>query len=190
MGLLSQISIALGVTRRQVNILMIGLDNSGKSTIINQMKAQNDQVTQVVSSIGCTVEKFIFNNTTFLIYDMSGQGKYRNLWENYYSEVDGVVFVIDSNDRLRLAVVRDEFRLLLDHKEFVRKKIPLLVFANKMDEKGAMITSEISLYIGLNLINNRNWHISAICAITGEGLNDGFQWLLENIRAYMESKNN
>uniref|UniRef100_A0A1I7VG35 ADP-ribosylation factor-like protein 6 n=1 Tax=Loa loa TaxID=7209 RepID=A0A1I7VG35_LOALO len=123
MGLLSQISIALGVSRKQVNILMIGLDNSGKSTIINQMKPHEDQVTQVMPSIGCSIEKFIFNNTTFMVHDMSGQGKYRNLWENYYNEVDGVAFVVDSNDRLRMAVVRDELRLLLDHKEFAQRKV-------------------------------------------------------------------
>lgn len=57
-----------------------------------------------------------------------------------------------------------------------------------MDEKGAMKASEISDCIGLNSINNRNWHICATCATTNQGLNDGFQWLLENIRAYMESK--
>ncbi|KAK6100978.1 ADP-ribosylation factor-like protein 6 [Brugia pahangi] len=189
MGLLSQISIALGVSRKQVNILMIGLDNSGKTTIINKMKKEEDRVTQITPTIGYTTEKFIFNNTTFLVHDMSGQGKYRNLWENYYKEVDGVVFVIDSNDRLRIAVICDELRLLLDHREFNRKKIPLLVFVNKMDEKGAMTTSEISDNIGLNSINNRNWRICATCAITGEGLKDGFQWLLENIRACTESKN-
>ncbi|VDK88269.1 unnamed protein product [Litomosoides sigmodontis] len=122
MGLLSQLSIALGVSRKQVSVLMIGLDNSGKSTIINQMKAHEDQLTQVAPSIGYITEKFIFNNTIFLVHDMSGQGKYRNLWENYYKEVDSVIFVIDSNDRLRLAVARDELRLLLDHRELRRRK--------------------------------------------------------------------
>lgn len=47
MGLLSQLSIALGVTRKQVSVLIIGLDNSGKSTIINQMKTEEDQAAQV-----------------------------------------------------------------------------------------------------------------------------------------------
>ncbi|VBB34371.1 unnamed protein product, partial [Acanthocheilonema viteae] len=68
--------------------------------------------------------------------------------------------------------------------------VPLLVFANKMDEKGAMLVSEISDCMGLNFINGRNWHICATCATTGQGLNNGFQWLLKNIRAYMESKSN
>uniref|UniRef100_A0A915Q456 ADP-ribosylation factor n=1 Tax=Setaria digitata TaxID=48799 RepID=A0A915Q456_9BILA len=57
-----------------------------------------------------------------------------------------------------------------------------------MDEKGAMAISEISQCLGLNSINNRNWQIFASCAITGQGLNDGFQWLTENIRAYLETK--
>ncbi|VDO51236.1 unnamed protein product [Onchocerca flexuosa] len=127
MGLLSQISIALGVSRKQVNVLMIGLDNSGKSTIINEMKAKDDQVTQVLPSVGCATEKFIFNNTTFLVHDMSGKGKYRNLWENYYKEVDGVVFVVDSSDRLRLVVAQDELQLMLENKEFARRKVRIIL---------------------------------------------------------------
>lgn len=68
-------------------------------------------------------------------------------------------------------------------------QIPLLIFANKIDEKGAMLTSEIIDCLGLNSINNRSWHIYGTCAITGQNLNDGFQWLLENIQAYQESQN-
>lgn len=58
-----------------------------------------------------------------------------------------------------------------------------------MDERGAMVVSEISEYLSLNTIINRKWHICATCATTGHGLTDGFQWLLESIRAFMESKN-
>lgn len=50
-------------------------------------------------------------------------GKYRSLWENYYKLVDGIVFVVDSSDRLRVAVARDELWLLLDHKEMAQRKV-------------------------------------------------------------------
>lgn len=48
MGLLAQISTVLGVSRKQVSILVIGLDNSGKTTMINQLKPSETQATQVL----------------------------------------------------------------------------------------------------------------------------------------------
>ena len=46
---------------------------------------------------------------------MSGQGRYRSLWEHYYPETHGVIFVIDSADKLRMSVVKDELNQLLSH---------------------------------------------------------------------------
>lgn len=33
---------------------------------------------------------------------MSGAGRYRNLWEHHFKSCQGIVFVIDSSDRMRL----------------------------------------------------------------------------------------
>ena len=51
----------------------------------------------------------------FTVFDMSGQGRYRNLWEQYYKTAEAVIFVIDSNDKLRSVVARDELESLLSH---------------------------------------------------------------------------
>uniref|UniRef100_A0A9J2PU74 ADP-ribosylation factor-like protein 6 n=1 Tax=Ascaris lumbricoides TaxID=6252 RepID=A0A9J2PU74_ASCLU len=205
MGLLNQLTSIFGMSKKQVNILVIGLDNSGKTTILNQLKPPEAQTTQdpeenpqldftneihlqVVPTVGYNVDKFTSSNMSFSAYDMSGQGKYRNLWETYYKEVDGVIFVVDSSDRLRIAVARDELWLLLDHKEMATRKIPLLVFANKMDEKGSLNASEVSQCLGLDLIRSRNWHICASCALTGQGLVSGMEWFAQNIRIYFETR--
>lgn len=37
---------------------------------------------------------------------MSGQGRYRSLWEHYYSDVEAIVFVLDSSDRIRMCVAK------------------------------------------------------------------------------------
>lgn len=44
---------------------------------------------------------------------MSGQGRYRNLWEHYYRDCQGIIFVVDSSDRLRMVVAKDELDMLL-----------------------------------------------------------------------------
>jgi len=50
------------------------------------------------------------------MFDMSGQAKYRNLWEHYYTDTDAVIFVVDSADAVRMCVVKDELNTILAHK--------------------------------------------------------------------------
>uniref|UniRef100_A0A914WEG3 ADP-ribosylation factor-like protein 6 n=1 Tax=Plectus sambesii TaxID=2011161 RepID=A0A914WEG3_9BILA len=187
MGFLSQLSSWLGMKKREVQVLVLGLDNSGKSTILNQLKPPEAQTTEVVPTVGFNVEKFTTKTLTFSAFDMSGQGRYRNLWENYYREAHGLIFVVDSTDRLRMAVARDELWQLLDHKEVAARKMPLLLFANKMDEKGALSAVEVTQSLGIDLIRGRSWHIVASCAVTGEGLVEGTDWLSGKIKEYLES---
>ena len=44
---------------------------------------------------------FTDRNVGFTAFDMSGQGRYRNRWEHYYKECQGIVFVVDSSDKVR-----------------------------------------------------------------------------------------
>ena len=57
---------------------------------------------EVVPTGGFQVEEFSKNGLAFTVFDMSGQGRYRNLWEHYYKDVGGVIFVIDSTDKIRM----------------------------------------------------------------------------------------
>ena len=56
-------------------------------------------------------------NVGFTAFDMSGQGRYRSLWEHYYHDCQGVIFVVDSSDKLRLVVAKDELDMFLQHPE-------------------------------------------------------------------------
>lgn len=108
----------LGLKKREANILVVGLDNSGKSTILNYLKRKEDQVEEVVPTVGFTVERLSGmvknkSNISLTAFDMSGQGRYRNLWEHYYSNVEAIIFVVDSTDALRLVVARDELDMML-----------------------------------------------------------------------------
>lgn len=60
--------------------------------------------------MGYQVESFSKHNLSFTVLDMSGESRYRNLWEVYYSDVQAVIYVIDSTDKVRLCVARDEVR--------------------------------------------------------------------------------
>lgn len=75
---------------------------------------------------------------------MSGAGRYRNLWEHHFRSCQGIVFVIDSSDKMRLVVVRDELDILLQHPDICSHRIPILLFANKMDNQDALSSVKIA----------------------------------------------
>ncbi len=78
------------------------------------------------------MEEFAKNNLHFTVYDMSGQTRYRSLWEHYYSEVQAIIFVLDSTDRIRMCVAKEELDTLLNHPEIQHSPAPILLFANKV----------------------------------------------------------
>ncbi|XP_019738038.1 ADP-ribosylation factor-like protein 6 isoform X3 [Hippocampus comes] len=181
MGLLDKLSGWLGLRKKEVNVLCLGLDNSGKTTIINQLKPANTPGQEVVPTIGFNIEKFKSSSLSFTVFDMSGQSRYRNLWEHYYKESHAIIFVIDSSDKLRMVVAKEELDTLLSHEDICSKKLPVLFFANKMDLHDAMSSVKVSQMLCLETIKDKPWHICASNAIEGEGLKEGVDWLQEQI---------
>ncbi|XP_038132327.1 ADP-ribosylation factor-like protein 6 isoform X3 [Cyprinodon tularosa] len=181
MGLLDKLSGWLGLRKKEVNVLCLGLDNSGKTTIINQLKPSNAQAQDIVPTIGFNIEKFKSSSLSFTVFDMSGQNRYRSLWEHYYKESNAIIFVIDSSDKLRMVVAKEELETLLNHEDIRNKKIPVLFFANKMDLRDALSSVKVSQMLCLENIKDKPWHICASNAIKGEGLQEGLDWLQDQI---------
>lgn len=170
----------MGISGQKVNVLVIGLDNSGKSTIIERLKPKHKQVPEVAPTVGFTVDEFQKGGLTFTVFDMSGHGRYRVLWEQYYREAEAVIYVIDSADRLRLVVAKDELENMLKHPG-LGKKVPILFCANKKDLPTAMNPAEIAQALHLEELRDRPWQIVPSNALTGEGLEAGTDWLAEKI---------
>ncbi|XP_034385522.1 ADP-ribosylation factor-like protein 6 isoform X1 [Cyclopterus lumpus] len=176
MGLFDKLAGWLGL-KKEVNVLCLGLDNSGKTTIINQLKPSNAQAQDIVPTIGFSIEKFKTSSLSFTVFDMSGQGRYRNLWEHYYKEGQAIIFVIDSADKLRMVVAKEELDTLLYHPDIKHRRIPILFFANKMDVRDALSSVKVSQLLCLENIKDKPWHICATDALKGEGLQEGVDWL-------------
>ncbi|XP_033112877.1 ADP-ribosylation factor-like protein 6 [Anneissia japonica] len=181
MGIFDFFSNLFGSNKKQAQVLCIGLDNSGKTTIINQLKPKDAQAEDIVPTIGFTVEKFRSLSVNFTVFDMSGQGKYRNLWEHYYKDAQAIIFVVDSSDKLRMVVAKEELEILLSHQAISSRCIPVLFFANKMDQRDAVSSVKCSNILDLDKIKDKPWHICASNALTGEGLHEGIQWLTDQL---------
>ena len=71
---------------KQADIIIVGLDNSGKSTMINFLKPKKYAEVEIAATVGYSIETFTKSKINFTAMDMSGQGKYRTLWEKYYRQ--------------------------------------------------------------------------------------------------------
>lgn len=58
MGLLDRIKKMFGMKKKEASILCVGLDNSGKTTIINRLKPPDTQHQDIVPTVGFNVDKF------------------------------------------------------------------------------------------------------------------------------------
>jgi small GTP-binding protein len=166
--------------KKEMRILMVGLDAAGKTTILYKLKL--GEVVTTIPTIGFNVETVEYKNISFTVWDVGGQDKIRPLWRHYYQNTQGVIFVVDSNDRERIDdsngyehSAKDELSRMLAEDE-LRDAI-LLVFANKQDLPNAMKVQEVTERLGLNKLRNRQWFIQGASAPTGDGLYEGLDWL-------------
>uniref|UniRef100_A0A668TB44 Uncharacterized protein n=1 Tax=Oreochromis aureus TaxID=47969 RepID=A0A668TB44_OREAU len=87
--------------KKQMRILMVGLDAAGKTTILYKLKL--GEIVTTIPTIGFNVETVEFKNISFTVWDVGGQDKIRPLWRHYFQNTQGLIFVVDSNDRERVA---------------------------------------------------------------------------------------
>lgn len=159
--------------KAQMRILMVGLDAAGKTTILYKLKL--GEVVTTIPTIGFNVETVEYKNICFTVWDVGGQDKIRPLWRHYFQNTQGLIFVIDSNDRERIAEAEQELQSMLREDE-LRDAI-LLIFANKQDLPNAMSAAELTDKLGLQSLRNRQWYIQSTCATQGQGLYEGLDWL-------------
>lgn len=163
---------------KEARILILGLDNSGKTTILYKLHSP-DRMVSNIPTIGFNVEQITVKNLNFQVWDLGGQTNIRPYWRCYYPNTNGIVFVIDSNDTQRLSIARSELMNILAEEEL--QNVPILIFANKQDLPNAINSAEVSEAIGLSSIRNRAWHIQSAVATQGDGLTTGFEWLADKI---------
>ncbi|CAD5120819.1 DgyrCDS9377 [Dimorphilus gyrociliatus] len=132
------------------------------------------------TAIGFNVETVTFKNLKFQVWDLGGQTSIRPYWRCYYSNTDAIIYVVDSMDRDRIGISKQELISMLEEDEL--KNAILVVLANKQDIEGAMSVSEVSQALGLTAIKNRKYQIFKTSAIKGEGLDESMEWLSNTIQ--------
>ncbi|KAM0931090.1 hypothetical protein ACQ4PT_000581 [Festuca glaucescens] len=164
---------------REARILVLGLDNAGKTTILYRL--QMGEVVSTIPTIGFNVETVQYNNIKFQVWDLGGQTSIRPYWRCYFPNTQAIIYVVDSSDTDRLVTAKEEFHSILEEDEL--KGAVVLVYANKQDLPGALDDAAITESLELHKIKSRQWSIFKTSAIKGEGLFEGLDWLSNTLKS-------
>ncbi|XP_061181639.1 uncharacterized protein LOC133190172 [Saccostrea echinata] len=182
--LLSKLT-ALFSSGSPAKILMLGLDAAGKTTILYKIKLNENVCT--IPTIGFNVETVSpIKGVSFTVWDIAGQDRFRQLWRYYYQATEGLVYVVDSNDRERIAEAREELFGILQCEEM--RGVPVVIIANKQDLPNALSPSEVAEMMCLHKLTSRKWYIQSACATTGEGIYESMRELSTMVQDFKKSQ--
>ena len=170
-------------SRSNFKIIILGIQNAGKTTILYRLSL--GQLVQTTPTIGSNVEEISYNNVKLQAWDLGGQESTRSVWDVYFVNTDAIIYVIDTHDT-NYEESKNQFYKLLENEAL--KNAVILIYANKQDLAGAKRVNEIIQIYELESITNHIWHIQPCSAQTGEGLVTGMKWLSDQL--VFKSNNN
>lgn len=160
-----------------MRILVLGLDNAGKTTVIK--KLNGDDINSVAPTLGFKISTFQSPPFLLNIWDVGGQKSLRSYWKNYFEGTDGLVWVVDCADREKLAACTKELHDLLKEERLAGAS--LMVLANKQDLPGALTSDQIQHELDLASIKTHHWALFPISATTDKDIFGPFEWLVNDI---------
>ncbi|KAG9652462.1 ARF/SAR superfamily, partial [Aureobasidium melanogenum] len=201
-------------SKEEYSILLLGLDNAGKTTLLEQIKAlfspHLHPKLNTVPTVGQNVSTVDLPDIYLKIWDVGGQHSLRGLWQSYYSSCHAIVFVIDSTDvgdgdiehlskghdageeQGRL----DECRLVLESilQNGETEGVPLLVLANKQDREDCVEVVRIKEGLVRKIIEGekggsvRDSRVLPLSALTGTGVKEAVDWLCSRVKWNKEAR--
>ncbi|KAH6581492.1 hypothetical protein BASA50_002520 [Batrachochytrium salamandrivorans] len=174
MGLLSLLR-KLKRSEREIRILLLGLDNAGKTSLLKRLASED--ISEIKPTQGFNIKTVQQDGIKMNVWDIGGQKTIRPYWRNYFESTDVLIYVVDSSDRRRLEETGNELAGLLTEEKL--QCVPVLIFANKQDLMTALSGEEIVSGLNLNAIRDRTWHIQPCSAKNDTGVSEGMEWALQ-----------
>lgn len=171
---------------RSITLVIIGLDDAGKTTMVASLQGEPPE--GITPTIGFANAELSISDFKVTVYDLGGGVRIRDVWRKYYSEVFGLVFVVDSTNGKRLEESKEVLHEVAKHEKITGK--PFIVFANKQDKEGALQHNDIANILELEDLSTKlgfSFKVVSCSALKGYGrhidknISTGFQWLLSTI---------
>ena len=137
---------SISKTNQQYKIIIVGMNNAGKTTILYKLSL--DEVVVTEPTVGSNVEEVQHKNLKLQVWDLGGQENLRAAWDAYYRDTHAVIYVIDSADDSQVQTSKAEFHNMIMHNEL--RDAVLLIFANKADMPNAREAEELAEMYGLS----------------------------------------
>ena len=163
---------------KEFNVLVIGLNSAGKSTIINNLKPSFCQTENIKPTNGFETPWIPFRDFTLKFKDMGGAANFRPLWQNHADNVDGIIFVVDSSDSTRFPMAKEELHAVLALPSIQARPIPILVLANKNDLEESAPLDMIQKELDIASITNHVTSVLSVCAFYPREIFKGLEWLV------------
>ncbi|MHA1220512.1 MAG: ADP-ribosylation factor family protein [Candidatus Heimdallarchaeota archaeon] len=174
MGFLAKL---FGKADKKVNIAMCGLDNAGKTSILNFLK--KGEFGETIATMGVNHEKFKLGKLSMSVMDLGGQEVFRYFWPTYMERADILIYVIDSSDIERLPLAKEIFLKAIN--TYCNPNIPILVLATKQDLPNICSLAYIIHLFQLTNMFDRTIHLQKTSALTGLGIYEAFQWIHDQV---------
>ena len=161
--------------KKNLEISVIGLQNAGKSTLINTMSGDFDMET--MPTVGFNLRHLKKGGVNLNIWDLGGQKQFRESWEKYCRTSDVIMFVVDSADFANVDIARFELQQLLASPAL--EGIPLLVLGNKNDLENALPEDKLATQLQLDKLANRKIAVFSISAKMRVNIDVPLRWISE-----------
>lgn len=165
------------ITEETINIVMAGIEDSGKSSILNAIKG--DSIKNIPKTYGFDISNIKMKNKYLNIYDLGGSQDQRQYWNCYIDSCDALIYVIDCSNQEKFEEAGKWLNFLLE--EIQLEEIPVAVFFNKIDKKNSFDVKYMTELLELSDIDDREWKCFGVSALTGEGILGGFEWVFERV---------
>ncbi|XP_063784065.1 ADP-ribosylation factor-like protein 10 [Pseudophryne corroboree] len=162
-------------------ILVLGLDGAGKSSIIHALSTNTIRSSSAPTH-GFNTAQILSQGLRIELLEVGGSLNLRTYWNQYLKNADIMVFVVDSTDDKRLQLARHELHRLLEE----APRLPLMVLANKQDCKSTLGISDIYTELSLHRIQG----LREVTLLGTSAVCDGYgqSTTLHTVRSLLEER--
>ncbi|RPB13791.1 P-loop containing nucleoside triphosphate hydrolase protein [Morchella conica CCBAS932] len=185
-------------SKEEYSVLLLGLDNAGKTTLLEKIKSLYlpngplpPKAGSTIPTVGQNVSLIPLSSPSIYLklWDIGGQSTLRSLWKSYYSSAHAIVFVIDSTDVPRIeSEVVDVLKEVVEHEE--TEGVPVLVLANKQDRDESLEIAQLKEVVNPVIVSlgARDSRVLPVSALEGTGVKEAVDWLKTRVMWNKESR--